>query len=355
MGGVAPPISPAMPAKAFITGLAGPRLTRDERLLLGDERPFGLILFARNCREPPEIEDLASGFRDAVSDPSALVLIDQEGGRVQRLRPPHWRDYPPGHVYGLLARNEPEEGERAAFLASRLIAADLAALGITVDCSPILDLAHPGMTEAIGDRALSGDPATVSRLGRAVADGLLAGGVLPVIKHMPGHGRATSDSHAVLPKVDTSRAELEETDFRPFADLADLPIGMTAHVVYAKIDPAKPATTSEIIVQEVIRGLIGFDGLLLSDDIGMGALSGDFSGRAKAAYDAGVDVVLHCSGVMPEMRAVADMAPELAARAGERAAAAIKRRGKAGPFDGEGAWMELMELCRRADWPPVEV
>jgi beta-N-acetylhexosaminidase len=344
-----------MAAKSFITGLGGPRLTRDERLFLGDERPFGLILFARNCREPPEIGDLVAGFRDAVSSRSAPVLIDQEGGRVQRLRPPHWRDYPPARIFGLLAADEPEEGERAAFLAARLIAADLDALGITVDCSPVLDLAFPGATEAIGDRTFSSDPSLVARLGRAVADGLIAGGVLPVVKHMPGHGRATSDSHAVLPRVDTARAELEESDFRPFAELADLPIGMTAHVVYGQIDPAKPATTSEIIVEEVIRGLIGFDGLLLSDDIGMGALSGDFASRASAAYDAGVDVVLHCSGATPEMRAVADAAPELAGRPAERAAAALKRLGKAEPFDGEGAWTELTELCRRADWPPVEV
>jgi beta-N-acetylhexosaminidase len=343
-----------MAAKAFITGLSGPRLTRDERLFLGDERPFGLILFARNCREPPEIEDLVASFRDAVSAP-APVLIDQEGGRVQRLRPPLWRDYPPARVFGEIARDEPEEGERAAFLAARLIAADLAALGITVDCSPVLDLAHPGITEAIGDRAFSSDPALVARLGQAVAGGLLAGGVLPVIKHMPGHGRATSDSHTSLPKVDTPRAELEESDFRPFADLADLPIGMTAHVVYTRVDPAKPATTSDIIVQEVIRGLIGFDGLLLTDDIGMGALAGDFGGRARAAYDAGVDVVLHCSGAMPEMRAVAVAAPELAGRAAERAAAALKRLKGPEPLDADGAWTELMELCRRADWPPVEV
>jgi beta-N-acetylhexosaminidase len=344
-----------MAAKAFITGLGGPRLARDERLFVGDERPFGLILFARNCREAPEIEDLVAGFRDAVSDASAPVLIDQEGGRVQRLRPPSWRSFPPGQVFGLLARDEPEEGGRAAFLAARLIAADLAALGINVDCSPVLDLAHPGMTEAIGDRALSDEPELVSLLGRAVANGLLAGGVLPVLKHLPGHGRATSDSHAVLPKVDTPGSELEETDFRPFADLADLPIGMTAHVVFTKIDPAKPATTSEIIVQDVIRGLIGFDGLLLSDDIGMGALSGDFGGRAKAAYDAGVDVVLHCSGAMPEMRSVAEAAAELTGRPQERAAVALKRLKAPEPFDSDGAWTELTELCRRADWPPVEV
>jgi beta-N-acetylhexosaminidase len=343
-----------MAAKAFITGLGGPRLTRDEQVFLGDERPFGFILFARNCREPAEIEDLVAGFRDAVRTPSAPVLIDQEGGRVQRLRPPHWRDYPPARVFGRLAADEPREGERAAFLAARLIAADLAALGITVDCSPVLDLAFPGATEAIGDRAFSGDPALATRLGRAVADGLLAGGVLPIIKHMPGHGRATSDSHAGLPVVETPGTELEERDFRPFADLAGLPIGMTAHVVYRQIDPAKPATTSEIIIAEVIRGLIGFNGLLLTDDIGMSALSGDFADRARAAYDAGVDVVLHCSGALPEMRAVASAAPELGGWPAKRAAAALKRLRMPEPFDREGAWTELTEFCRRADWPPVE-
>jgi len=343
-----------MAAKAFITGLGGPRLTRDERLFLGDERPFGLILFARNCREPPEIEDLVAGFRDAVSRPEAPVLIDQEGGRVQRLRPPLWRDYPPARVYGRLGEDEPEEGARAAFLAARLIAAELEPLGVTVNCSPVLDLARPGATEAIGDRAFSADPELVARLGRAVADGLLAGGVLPLMKHMPGHGRAPSDSHATLPRVDTPRAVLEESDFRPFDGLADLPVGMTAHVVYTSIDPVKPATTSEIIVNDVIRGVIGFQGLLLTDDIGMNALSGDFARRAAAAYDAGVDVVLHCSGALPEMRAVAGVAPEVSGRVAERAAAALQRLEAPQSFDADAAWKELTELCRRADWPPPQ-
>ena len=340
-----------MAAKAFITGLSGPRLTRDERLFLGDERPWGLILFSRNCREPHEIEDLIAGFRDAVAAANAPVLIDQEGGRVQRLNPPHWHAYPPARVFGRLAADEAAEGVRAAYLSARLIAADLGRLGITVDCLPVLDVAHPGMTDAIGDRAYSSDSELVARLGKAAADGLLAGGVLPVMKHLPGHGRATADSHRSLPMIEAPADELESSDFRPFAELSGLPIGMTAHVVLRAYDPAQPATTSETIVGRVIRGLIGFDGLLLSDDIGMQALSGDFTRRASAAYDAGMDIVLHCSGVMAEMRAVAAAAPDLSGRSEARASAALARLEPPGTFDPEAGREELMRLCRRADWP----
>jgi beta-N-acetylhexosaminidase len=342
-----------MAAKAFITGLSGPRLTRDEKLFLADERPWGLILFGRNCRDPHEIEDLIAAFRDAVSAPTAPALIDQEGGRVQRLGPPRWAAYPPGRVFGDLAKDEPEEGERAAFLSARLIAADLHPLGFTVDCLPVLDVAQPGMTAAIGDRAYSGDPKLVARLGRAAAQGLMDGGMVPVVKHMPGHGRATADSHLVLPVVEASGSELEETDFQPFVALADMPIAMSAHVVYRAIDPAQPATTSEIIVSRVIRDFIGFSGLLMSDDVGMQALSGDFTQRAGAAYDAGVDIVLHCSGVLAEMRAVADRAPELAGEPLTRADAALMRLKPPAPLDAESAREELLALCSRADWPPA--
>ena len=342
-----------MVAKAFIAGLSGPRLTRDERLFLADERPWGFLLFARNCREPHEIEDLIADFRDAVATPHAPALIDQEGGRVQRLGPPTWPAYPPGRVFGNLAADEPEEGERAAFLSARLIAADLHPLGFNVDCLPVLDVARPGMTAAIGDRAYSENPDLVARLGRAAADGLLEGGLLPVVKHMPGHGRATADSHLSLPVVGASQAELEDTDFRPFAALADLPLAMTAHVVYRSIDPAQPATTSEAIVSQVIRNFIGFSGLLVSDDVGMQALSGDFTHRAGAAYDAGVDIVLHCSGVLAEMRAVAERAPELSGEPLRRAEAALKRLKPPAPLDADSAREELLALCRRAGWPPV--
>ena len=340
-----------MAVKAFISGSAGPVLDSEEIGFFKEAEPWGLILFKRNCVEPGQLRDLVAGFRDAVGRADAPVLIDQEGGRVQRLQPPHWPAYPPARVLGLIADADHAAGERAAFLLARLIAADLTDLGIDVDCLPVLDVIVPGANEAIGSRSYGGDPQLVTALGRAAANGLLDGGVLPVMKHLPGQGRATADSHLSLPVVEAGRAALAVSDFAPFAALADLPIGMTSHVVYTAFDANNPATTSPTAIRDMIRGRIGFAGLLLSDDVSMNALSGDYASRADSIYAAGCDLVLHCNGRIEEMRVIADAAPELAGRAGERAAAALLWRRPPKPFDRIAGREELMTLVRRAGWP----
>jgi beta-N-acetylhexosaminidase len=265
------------------------------------------------------------------------VLVDQEGGRVQRLGPPYWPAYPPGARYGELYDREPAAGIAAARLAGHLIAADLRPLGIDVDCLPIADVPAPGGDPVIGDRAYGSEPAKVAKIAKAIAEGLEAGGVLPVVKHLPGHGRATTDSHHKLPVVDTDRATLEAADFAAFKPLAGLPLGMTAHVVFSTIDPVAPATTSVTMVRQVIRGFIGFQGLLMSDDISMNALSGSIAERSRAALAAGCDVVLHCNGNLEEMVAVAGETPELADEAARRADAALAARKAPEEFDTEAA------------------
>lgn len=306
-------------SKAMILGVAGTTLSADETVFLRDERPWGFILFARNIAEASQVCDLTAALRDCVGRPDALVFVDQEGGRVQRLRPPLAPAYPPAAALGALYRQDPEAGVQAARLMARLFAFDLARYGINADCLPVLDVPVTGAHDVIGDRAYGTDPDVVIALGRAVAEGLLEGGVLPVVKHVPGHGRAMADSHKELPRVDTALDELRRRDFSPFVALRDMPMAMTAHVVYTAIDPAAPATTSRKVIGEIIRGEIAFDGLLISDDVSMQALSGDFEARAAQILEAGCDVVLHCNGVMDEMRAVARRTPELQGRALERA------------------------------------
>jgi beta-N-acetylhexosaminidase len=315
-----------MMARAFITGLVGPTLSASERAFLRAAEPWGLILFKRNIESPEQTHELVEEFRGAVGRGDAPVLVDQEGGRVQRLGPPHWPVYPPGAVYGALYDRNAVAGLSAARLGARLIAADLAALGITVDCLPLADVPVAGADSVIGDRAYGGTPGKVSAIAASIADGLMAGGVLPVLKHIPGHGRATADSHLRLPVVETDRATLESSDFAAFRPLAGLPMAMTAHVVFSAIDPVSPATTSATMIGEVIRGGIGFDGLLMSDDVSMGALSGSIAERTRAALAAGCDVVLHCNGRLNEMQAVAAAAPVLAGAASRRAAAALAQR-----------------------------
>jgi beta-N-acetylhexosaminidase len=314
-----------MAGRAFITGLAGPRLTADQRRFLREARPFGLILFKRNIEDPKQVIDLV-GEALHEAGTNAVVLVDQEGGRVQRLGPPHWPAYPPGEAYGRLFDRDPEAGLAAARLGARLIAADLLPLGIDVDCLPLADVPVADADAVIGDRAYGRTPAKVAAIAGAVAEGLLAGGVLPVLKHIPGHGRATADSHQRLPVVPVNRPTLEATDFAAFRPLKNLPLGMTAHVVFSAIDPVLPATTSATMIREVIRGHIGFDGLLMSDDISMGALSGTIAERTRAALAAGCDLVLHCNGRLDEMQEVAAEAPELAGLAARRAQAALAAR-----------------------------
>ena len=306
-------------SRAMILGAAGTTLSVEEKAFFAGEKPWGLILFSRNLREPAQIGDLVAEMRDCLGNEAAPVFIDQEGGRVQRLRPPLAGNYPPASALGALYQRDPEAGLRAAWLMSRLIADDLARYGINADCLPALDVPVEGAHDVIGDRAYAHEPEAVAAIGRAASEGLLAGGVFPVIKHIPGHGRALADSHHALPRVDTARAELSARDFFPFRELADMPMAMTAHVVYSAIDDENPATTSARVIAEIIRGEIGFDGLLMSDDLSMKALSGDFAHRAEASLAAGCDVVLHCNGAMEEMRAIAAAAPPLAGRALERA------------------------------------
>ena len=321
-------------------GCAGPTLSDDERTFFRDADPLGFILFARNCETPDQIRALVRALRDAVGRADASVLIDQEGGRVARLKPPHWRAYPSAARMAALGA----PAEEAVFLSARLVADDLAALGITVDCLPVLDIPVAGADAVIGDRAYGSDPAAVARLGGAACKGLLAGGVLPVIKHIPGHGRATVDSHASLPTVRADRASLDATDFAPFRALAGMPWAMTAHIVYTAIDGAAPATLSPKVIGDVIRSSIGFDGVLVSDDLSMKALGGGFRERAAKALAAGCDLVLHCNGDRREMEAVIEGTAPLTPAARRRVQRAEAQRQASQPFDRAAAEARLDAL-----------
>ena len=336
-----------MSTRAFITGISGLALTGAEREFIRSERPWGFILFKRNIETPAQVIRLVRELREAIGNPDAPVLIDQEGGRVQRLGPPHWPVYPPGAVFGVLYDIDRALGLTAARLSARLMAADLIELGVTVDCLPLADVPVAGADAVIGNRAYGTEPGKVAAIARAVTDGLEQGGVLPVLKHIPGHGRATADTHFRLPEVDTSKMELERTDFAAFQPLADLPMAMTAHVVFSALDPAQPATTSATIIQQVIRGVIGFQGLM-SDDVSMNALAGSIAERTRAILTAGCDMVLHCNGKLDEMRAVAAETPELSGMALERARRALASRGAPQAFDRLAARAELEALVDRA-------
>ncbi len=330
-----------MSFKAFITGAGGTAFTRDERRFVADERPWGLILFARNCVDADRIRDLVADFRSIVESDTAPVFIDQEGGRVQRLKPPICRDYPSGRVYGRIFDVDREKGRRAAYLGARLIGADLTALGINADCLPVLDVPAEGAHDVIGDRAYSSDPAVVAELGRAAAAGLLDSGVLPVVKHIPGHGRAGTDTHVALPRVKAGLDILDRHDFAPFRALSDMPLAMTAHVVFDAIDDAAPVTVSKRAIEEIIRCDLGFDGCLMSDDISMQALDGTISERVTALFAAGCDLALHCNGAFAEMREVAAATPVLAGAAARRAAAALRRIAVPRPLQRDAAAAEF--------------
>jgi beta-N-acetylhexosaminidase len=334
--------------RAFITGISGTELNDAEREFIRAERPWGFILFKRNIETPEQVTTLVRELRSTTSDPDAPVLIDQEGGRVQRLGPPHWPAYPAGAVFGTLYDIDPKLGLTAARLSARLIAADLIDLGVTVDCLPLADVPVAGADAVIGNRAYGTEPGKVAAIARVVTEGLEQGGVLPVLKHIPGHGRATADTHFRLPEVDTSKAELERTDFAAFQPLADLPMAMTAHVVFSALDPAHPATTSATIIEQVIRGVIGFQGLLMSDDVSMNALAGSIAERTRAIVTAGCDMVLHCNGNLDEMRAVARETPELSDMALKRAERALASRKAPQAFDRQAARAELDALIDQA-------
>jgi beta-N-acetylhexosaminidase len=337
-----------MNSRAFITGVSGPELTTEEREFIRSERPWGFILFKRNIETPAQVIQLILELRDTLDEPGAPVLIDQEGGRVQRFGPPHWPAYPAGAIFGALYDIDPKLGLTAARLSARLIAADLSETGVTVDCLPLADVPVAGADAVIGNRAYGTEPGKVAAIARAVAEGLEQGGILPVLKHIPGHGRATADTHFRLPVVDTPRVELERTDFAAFQPLADLPMAMTAHVVFSALDPAHPATTSATIIEQVIRGVIGFQGLLMSDDVSMNALAGSIAERTRAIFAAGCDMVLHCNGKLDEMREVAAETPELSGQALERASWALASRRAPQAFDRLAARAELDALIERA-------
>ncbi len=314
-----------MSIRAFIVGCSGQTLTKDERDFFREANPWGFILFGRNIANPKQVKNLVRELRESVGRAMAPVLIDQEGGRVQRLKPPHWPKYPSGQQLGEIYARDPLLGREICRIGGMLIAHDLRALGINVDCLPVLDVPVAGAHDVIGDRAYARSPEIVAILGRAAAEGLLAGGVMPVIKHIPGHGRASVDSHLELPIVRASREQLEEQDFFPFRCLADMPAAMSAHVVYAAIDNRKPATLSRKLIGHVVRGHIGFDGLLISDDLSMKALGGTFEKRSSACFAAGIDIALHCNGDLAEMQAVASAAPLLIGKSRARAQAALNR------------------------------
>jgi beta-N-acetylhexosaminidase len=337
--------------KAFISGCAGKELSRAEMDFFHTAQPWGLILFGRNCASLEQLQKLTQDFRQAVGRKDAPVLIDQEGGRVQRMSPTVngiWRKYPPAQRFGELYDSCPVHAFRVARNLGRLMAEELEEAGITVNCLPVLDVPQPDGHAVISDRAYDTVAEIILVLARAHVAGMMEGGVLPVMKHIPGHGRATVDSHKDLPRVKANRAELEALDFRTFAGFADCPMAMSAHVVYEVIDKHNPATLSKRVIRDVVRKQLGFNGLLMTDDLSMKALSGSFAEKTAAALDAGCDVVLHCSGVLSEMEEVAAAAPLLADRAMARAKAALRQRRKPTKFDRKTALADLEMAMNKA-------
>lgn len=326
---------------AVVFGCAGLTLTADEKVLFRDAHPAGFILFARNIDTPDQVRRLTDSLRGLSGNEQVPVLIDQEGGRVQRLRPPHWPEYPAMRPFGDTATANPEEAAACLRLNYRLIAADLAALGINVDCAPVLDLPVEGSHDIIGDRAFSDDPAIVAELGRAVCDGLAQGGVVPVIKHIPGHGRAFADSHEELPRVDTPLAELRRTDFAPFAALSSAPAGMTAHIVYSALDPDSPGSASRKVIGDIVRAEIGFEGLLFSDDVCMKALLGPLDRRVSSVLEAGCDLALHCDGTFADMAAIAETCPLMRPDSLARLKTAMSVTHDSEEFDAEAAKRQI--------------
>ena len=327
-----------------IYGCSGTTLSGAEKDFFRQTAPWGFILFARNISDPAQVKALVEELRATVGDDRAPVLIDQEGGRVARLKPPVWKARLPAARFGALHETAPDAAREATYLNARLIAHDLAQLGINVDCLPVLDVPVPGAHDIIGDRAFAHDPTTIIALGRAQIEGLLDGGVLPVMKHIPGHGRAGADSHLALPRVRATAEELSSTDFVTFRSLSRCPVAMTAHVVYESIDPQRPCTTSPKVIRDVIRGEIGFEGLLMSDDLSMKALDGPLSVRAKQALFAGCDLALHCNGDMEEMREVASDVKELEGLPLKRSEAALAHLSAPSAFDAAAAEARLAEL-----------
>ena len=334
-----------MSVTTAIYGLKGTTLDPDEKAFFRDADPWGFILFARNVEGVRQLSRLTLELRDCVGR-DAPVLIDQEGGRVARLKPPAWRKAPPAEVFADLYLKDEEAAIEATRINHRLLAHELRTVGIDVDCAPVADLRIDGADAIIGDRAFGRAPEPIAHLGRAAMEGLMAGGVAPIVKHIPGHGRAKADSHLELPVVPEEHGLLSETDFAPFRALADAPMAMTAHIVYADIDDGAPATQSAEVIGGVIRGEIGFDGLLMTDDLSMKALSGSFRERAERSLAAGCDMLLHCNGEMAEMLAVAEGAARLDGQRQDRALAAEAARERIEEFDPADAESRLNALLQ---------
>ncbi len=334
-------------AKALIIGIKSTQLSEAERSFIQRVKPLGVILFARNVESPEQVRSLVGQLKLCMGHAQALVFIDQEGGRVQRLKPPHWPAYKAGRVFGEIAAKKPKLGLRAAYLTNRLIADDLAQLGINADCTPVLDLAFPETHDVIGDRAYALDPILTAKMGAQVCDAMLAAGVMPVIKHIPGHGRATADSHYELPKVETNLADLCAQDFAPFVKLAKKsPFAMTAHILYSALDPHNPATQSPTIMQHIIRGLIGYKGLVMTDDLSMKALTGSFEERSQRSLDAGCDILLHCNGDMDEMQAIASVARPMSKHQTAVLHKFMQAHSKADKFNRLAAEQELAKILK---------
>lgn len=333
---------------ATIFGLSGPRLSEAERVFFRDANPWGFILFARNVETPDQLYRLCADIRDTVGR-NALIFIDQEGGRVQRLRPPHWRDYPSASVLAGIYGHSRKDGLRATYLHHRLIADDLRSLGITADCAPVLDIPVKGADPIISDRAFGDTPMRVIDMAHAAMAGLMSGGVAPVIKHIPGHGRATVDSHLALPRISEPLMQMTLTDFLPFTALSDAPMAMTAHAVYDCADPDEALTISKTALTTLVRDTIGFDGLLMSDDLDMKALSGSLQAKTSKALAAGCDIALQCSGVLPAMVQVAKGAKTLSGAAARRAALADLCAEHVTPFERDAAVADYDALLARYD------
>ncbi len=338
-----------MGCNSIIFGCESHRLTGWEKGFFSEINPYGFILFARNCDTPEQIKNLISELRELSGRDDLPVLVDQEGGRVARLRPPHWRRTPPAAVFGKLYETDQEKALRAAYINACLISHELIELGFTADCAPVLDLTIPGAHEIVGDRSYGATPEKVAAIGRSVSQGFLDSGIMPVVKHIPGHGRAMVDSHKELPRVETSKIELASSDFEAFKLMRDAPWGMTAHVIYEDIDPDNIATVSEKVIKDIIRGEIGFEGILLSDDLSMKAMHGTYEERARAALSSGCDLALHCNGDQIEMQAVAKGLSSIDASKNSRLEKAWGLR-KLGKTDWDNVLEELSPLISPY-WP----
>ncbi|PKR54320.1 beta-N-acetylhexosaminidase [Thalassospira marina] len=344
--------------KACILGLEGTALSNWEKGFFREADPFGFILFARNVADPDQLKRLTAELREVSGRSNLPILVDQEGGRVARLKPPHWRKMPAAGVFGQLYEQQPEDAREAAYLNARLLAADLVDAGISVVCAPVLDLYFPGMSDVVGDRSYGSEVTNVVALASAVSAGFLDGGIIPVIKHIPGHGRAAVDSHKDLPVVTASKSSLSVNDFEPFRQMKDVLAAMSAHILFTAIDDQRPGTVSPTVIRDVIRDDIGFQNLLISDDLSMEALGGSIASRTHECLAAGCDIALHCNGKRTEIEQVVSMSPALDGVALERALAVTNRisslKGSVPPRQMLADWNARLSQLLAPVWPPAQ-